>query len=267
VEIYGPESAGKTTLVLHVLANAQRAGHRVAFVDAEHALDTAYAAALGVDLEAMLLTQPDSGEQALNVVVDMAASGLVQVIAVDSVAALTPQAEIDGVIGDSHVGLQARMMGQAMRKLAMAASRTGCLVLFINQLRTKVGVMFGSPETTPGGNALKFYASVRLDVRRIGKVKQGEAVTANQTRVKVAKSKVSPPHREVEFEIVYGRGIDRAAEVLDAALEAGLLTRTGAYIWLGERRVGASRHDALTTLNADAELLEGLASQLVGGAA
>lgn len=262
VEIYGPESAGKTTLMLHVLANAQAQGLKCAFVDAEHALDPTYAEALGVDLDTLLVSQPDYGEQALNLTRRLVESGEVGVVVVDSVAALTPKAELDGEIGTSLPGLQARMMGQAMRLIVAAASRTGTLVVFINQLRSKIGVMFGSPETTPGGNALKFYASVRLDIRRIGKVKQGDQVTASRTRVKVVKNKCAPPFQEAEFDIAFGMGVDRASEVLDECLAYGHLDRYGSHIWLGGkpdgRRLGGSRAETLDVLRAEPDLLASL---------
>ena len=248
VEIYGPESSGKTTLTLHLVANAQKEGLACAFIDAEHALDPAYAEALGVDLNTLMLSQPDYGEQALNVVMALAQSGAVGLVIVDSVAALTPKAEIDGEIGDNHVGRQARMMSQTMRKLASVAHRTGTTVVFINQIRMKIGVMFGSPETTPGGNALKFYASVRLDIRRIKQLKEGEQVTGGMTRVRVRKNKVAPPFREAEFVIRYGTGIDRIGELLDLGTDTGILDKRGSWFWFGEDRIGNGRAAAREAL-------------------
>lgn len=245
VEIYGPESSGKTTLTLHVIAEAQRRGLHAAFIDAEHALDPGYAAAIGVDLDNLLFSQPDYGEQALDITDMLVRAGAHSVVVVDSVAALTPKAELDGEMTDQHVGLQARMMSKAMRRLAAAASRSNTLVIFINQLRQKIGVRFGSPETTPGGNALKFYASIRLDVRRIGQVKQGEETTGVQTRVKVVKSKVGAPFRQVEFDIAFGKGIDVGAELLDLGVEHGVIEKSGSWYSYGEKRIGNGRAAAV----------------------
>ncbi len=257
VEIYGPESSGKTTMTLHVLAEAQKLGHTVAIIDAEHSLDPDYAKSIGVSFteDKMLFSQPDSGEQALNIVDNLVDSGLVRVIVVDSVAALTPQAEINGEIGDSHVGLQARMMGQALRKLTSKAHRQNVMIIFINQLRHKIGVMFGSPETTPGGNALKFYASVRLDIRRIGGVKEnsgeGAAMVANKTRVKVKKNKLAPPFREAEFEIKFGVGIDKMREVFDGGMALGLIKKSGAWFSIGDMKLAQGALNASEALASD----------------
>ena len=237
VEIFGPESSGKTTLTLHLIAEAQRAGGVCAFVDAEHALDVAYASKLGVDVPGLLVSQPDNGEQALEIVDALVRSNGIDLIVVDSVAALTPRAEIEGDMGDNHVGLQARLMSQALRKLTSAAARTGTTIVFINQLRMKIGVMFGSPETTTGGNALKFYSSVRIDIRRIGAIKQGDEVIGNKTRVKIVKNKVAPPFRKAEVEIRFGEGICRFLDLVQQGLDAGLITRSGAWYSWGEVRV------------------------------
>lgn len=267
VEIYGPESSGKTTLTLHVIAEAQRQGMVCAFIDAEHALDVAYARNLGVQVDDLLVSQPDYGEQALEIADTLARTGSVGLIVVDSVAALIPKAELEGDMGDTHVGLQARLMSQAMRKIAGVAHQTGTTVVFINQLRHKIGVTFGSPETTTGGNALKYFASVRLDIRRIGSVKDGDKVVANRSRVKVAKNKCAPPFCLAEFEISFGRGIDREGELLDWALERGLVSKNGSWFSFGETRIGQGRaaakewlrghpdeRDRLVALVADAEV-------------
>ena len=244
VEIYGPESSGKTTLALHVLAEAQKRGGEVAFVDAEHALDPVYAEAIGVDIDSMLVSQPDTGEQALDITESLVRSGALDVIVVDSVAALTPRAEIEGEMGDSFVGLQARMISQALRKLAGAVAKTNCIVIFINQLRMKIGVMYGNPETTTGGNALKFYASVRLDVRKIEAIKNGTTLIGNRTRVKVIKNKVAPPFREAIFDIMYGEGISKYGELLDIAVEMELVNKSGSWFSVGDERIGQGRDNA-----------------------
>ncbi len=243
-EIYGPESSGKTTLCLHVIANAQRAGGTAAFIDAEHALDTEYAAKLGVDVEKLLVSQPDTGEQALEICEILVRSGAVDIVVIDSVAALVPKAEIEGEMGDSHVGLQARLMSQALRKLTGAISRSRCAVVFINQLREKIGVMFGNPETTTGGKALKFYASLRLDIRRIGPVKEKEDVIGSHVRVKVVKNKLAPPFKQAEFDIMYAEGISHTSLVLDIAAEAGIIEKSGAWYSYGTQRIGQGRENA-----------------------
>ncbi len=253
VEIYGPESSGKTTLTLHVIAEAQRQGMLCAFVDAEHALDVGYAKALGVNLDELLVSQPDHGEQALEIVDTLARSGTVGLIVVDSVAALIPKAELEGDMGDQHLGLQARLMSQAMRKVAGISYQTGTTVVFINQLRHKIGVTFGSPETTTGGNALKYFASVRLDIRRISTVRDGDTAVANRTRVKVVKNKCSPPFKQAEFDISFGRGIDREAELLDGALALGRMTKAGSWFSFGDTRVGQGRASALAWLRSHPE--------------
>jgi recombination protein RecA len=244
VEIYGPESSGKTTLALSTIAQAQKAGGVVAFVDAEHALDVGYARKLGVRTEDLLISQPDTGEQALEITETLVRSGAIDVLVVDSVAALVPRAEIEGDMGDSHVGLQARLMSQALRKLTAAISRSQCMVIFINQIRMKIGVMFGNPETTTGGNALKFYASVRLDIRRIGALKNGDEVIGNQTRVKVVKNKVAPPFREAEFEIMYGQGISRNGEIIDMGVTHGFVEKSGSWYSYNGERIGQGKENA-----------------------
>src|SRR5882724_6067066 len=248
VEIYGPESSGKTTLALHVIAEAQRAGGTCAFVDAEHALDPGYAKKLGVNIDELLISQPDAGEQALEIADTLVRSGAIDVLVVDSVAALVPRAELEGEMGDSHVGLQARLMSQALRKLTGSISRSRCMVIFINQIRLKIGVMFGNPETTSGGNALKFYASVRLDIRRIGAIKNGEEVIGNQTRVKVVKNKVAPPFRETEFEIMYGQGISREGEIIELGSSLGIIEKSGACYGYKGSRIGQGKDNARTYL-------------------
>src|SRR5882672_469870 len=263
VEVFGPESSGKTTLALHVVAEAQRAGGVCAFIDAEHALDVGYARKLGVRTENLLLSQPDNGEQALEITVMLVRSEAVDVIVIDSVAALVPKAELEGDMGDAHVGLQARLMSQALRKLTGAVARGNTMVIFINQLRMKIGVMFGSPETTTGGNALKFYASVRLDVRRIGALKEGEQVVGNRTRVKVVKNKMAAPFREVEFDLGYGEGISRAGEVIDLGVEAGILEKSGAWIAHGGERLGNGREAAKQHLLDHPDLLRDLRIKLL----
>ena len=244
VEIYGPESSGKTTLALHVVAEAQRQGGVAAFIDAEHAFDPAYAAKLGVKVEDLLISQPDAGEQALEIADTLVRSGAIDVLVVDSVAALVPRAELEGEMGDSHVGLHARLMSQALRKLTGSISRSRCIVIFINQIRMKIGVMFGSPETTTGGNALKFYASVRLDIRRIGSIKDRDTVVGNQTRVKVVKNKMAPPFRTVEFDIMYGEGVSKTGELIDLGVSAGVIEKSGAWFSHGGQRIGQGRENA-----------------------
>jgi len=244
VEIYGPESSGKTTLALHVVAEAQRKGGVAAFIDAEHALDPTYAGKLGVKVDDLLISQPDAGEQALEIADTLVRSGAIDVLVVDSVAALVPRAELEGEMGDSHVGLHARLMSQALRKLTGSISRSRCIVIFINQIRMKIGVMFGSPETTTGGNALKFYASVRLDIRRIGAIKDRETVVGNQTRVKVVKNKMAPPFRMVEFDIMYGEGVSKSGELIDLGVQAGVIEKSGAWFSYGGQRIGQGRENA-----------------------
>ncbi|MCE8008228.1 recombinase RecA [Aestuariivita sp.] len=248
VEIYGPESSGKTTLTLHCVAEQQKNGGVCAFVDAEHALDPQYARKLGVDVDELLISQPDTGEQALEITDTLVRSGAVNMVVVDSVAALTPKSELEGDMGDSSVGVQARLMSQAMRKLTGSISRSNCMVIFINQIRMKIGVMFGSPETTTGGNALKFYSSVRLDIRRIGAVKDRDEIVGNQTRVKVVKNKVAPPFKQVEFDIMYGEGISKTGEILDLGVKAGVVEKSGSWFSYGDERIGQGRENAKTFL-------------------
>lgn len=254
IEIYGPESSGKTTLALHVIAEAQKQGGIAAFVDAEHALDVSYARRLGVKTDDLLISQPDAGEQALEIADMLVRSGGVDVLVVDSVAALVPRAELEGEMGDAHMGLQARLMSQALRKLTATISRSGTLVIFINQLRMKIGVMFGNPETTTGGNALKFYSSIRLDVRRIATIKDGDKVTGNRTRVKVVKNKVAPPFREVEFDIMYGEGISKDGDLLDVAAEHGAIEKSGAWYSYHGERIGQGRDTAVRWLKENTEI-------------
>ncbi len=256
VEIYGPESSGKTTLTLHAVAECQKAGGTAAFVDAEHALDPVYAQALGVDVDNLLVSQPDTGEQALEIADMLVRSGAVDLVVIDSVAALTPKAEIEGEMGDSHVGLQARLMSQALRKLTANIKRSNALVIFINQIRMKIGVMFGSPETTTGGNALKFYASVRLDIRRIGTIKKGDEVIGSETRVKVVKNKMAPPFRQTEFEILYGEGISHEGELLDLGVQHKLVDKAGAWYSVGDTRIGQGRENARQYLREHPEMAQ-----------
>ena len=267
VEIYGPESSGKTTLTLHVIAEAQRAGGTAAFIDAEHALDPAYAKRIGVDVENLLLSQPDNGEQALEIVETLVRSNAVDLIVVDSVAALVPRAEIEGDIGDSHMGLQARLMSQALRKLTGVISRSKATVIFINQIRMKIGVMFGNPETTTGGNALKFYASVRMDIRRIAQIKQGEEIVGNRTRVKVVKNKIAPPFRQAEFDIMYNQGISKAGDVLDLATERGIVDKSGAWFAYKGQKISQGREAAKEYLEKNPKVMEEIAKQVTEAAA
>lgn len=262
VEIYGPESSGKTTLTLQVIAEAQRIGGTAAFVDAEHALDPVYAAKLGVNVQELLVSQPDTGEQALEITDMLVRSSAVDVIVVDSVAALTPKAEIEGEMGDMHVGLQARLMSQALRKLTGNIKRSNTIVIFINQIRMKIGVMFGNPETTTGGNALKFYSSVRLDIRRIGAIKNGEEVVGNQTRVKVVKNKVAPPFREAEFEIMYGQGISRNGEIIDIGVLQGLVEKSGSWYSYNGERIGQGKENARNFLETHPEIARDIEAKI-----
>jgi recombination protein RecA len=264
VEIYGPESSGKTTLALHVIAEIQKLGGIAAFIDAEHALDPQYARRLGVNTDELLISQPDTGEQALEITDMLVRSGGVEIVVIDSVAALTPKAEIEGEMGASHMGLQARLMSQALRKLTSNIKKTNTMVIFINQLRMKIGVMFGNPETTTGGNALKFYASVRLDIRRIGAVKKGDEVLGNETRVKVLKNKVAPPFKKAEFQILYNQGICREGEVIDLGVELGLIEKSGAWYSAGGKRIGQGKDNARDYLKANPELAQSLEAQIRG---
>ena len=254
IEIYGPESSGKTTLALHAVAEAQASGGNCAFVDAEHALDPTYARKLGVNLDDLLISQPDAGEQALEIADTLVRSGAIDVLVIDSVAALVPRAELEGEMGDHHVGLHARLMSQALRKLTSSIARSNCLVIFINQIRLKIGVMFGNPETTTGGNALKFYASVRLDIRRIGAIKDKDDVVGNQTRVKVVKNKVAAPFRTVEFDIMYGEGISKTGELLDLGVSAGLVEKSGSWFSYGNQRIGQGRENAKTFMKENPDI-------------
>ena len=254
IEIYGPESSGKTTLALHTIAEAQKKGGVCAFIDAEHALDPIYARKLGVNLDELLISQPDAGEQALEICDTLVRSGAVDVVVVDSVAALTPRAELEGEMGENQPGLQARLMSQALRKLTGSISRSNCMVIFINQIRMKIGVMYGSPEVTTGGNALKFYASVRLDIRRIGAIKDREEVVGNQTRVKVVKNKVAPPFKQVEFDIMYGEGVSKMGELVDLGVKAGVVEKSGAWFSYDSTRIGQGRENAKTFLRANPDI-------------
>ena len=262
IEIYGPESSGKTTLALHILAEAQKMGGEVAFVDAEHALDPVYAAALGVDTDNMLVSQPDTGEQALEITDALVRSGAVDAVVVDSVAALVPKQEIEGEMGDTFVGLQARLMSQALRKLAGTISKTNCVVIFINQLRMKIGVMYGNPETTTGGNALKFYSSVRLDVRRVESIKEGGNVIGNKTRVKVVKNKVAPPFREAFFDIMYGQGISKWGELVDLAVQMDIVQKSGSWFSMGDERIGQGKDSVKAFLQANPDIAEEVEAQV-----
>lgn len=262
VEIFGPESSGKTTLALHIVANAQKQGGVAVFIDAEHALDITYAKKLGVDVENLLVSQPDCGEQALEIADTLVKTGEVAVVIVDSVAALTPRAEIEGEMGDSHVGLQARLMSHALRKLTASISKSNCLVVFINQMRMKIGVMFGNPETTTGGNALKFYASIRMDIRKVSAIKQGETVIGNRTRVKVVKNKIAPPFREAEFDILYGHGISFEGDVLDLAEKAGIIEKSGSWYSFNGERLGQGRDNVRQVLRENVELLTTLENRI-----
>ena len=262
IEIYGPESSGKTTLALHILAETQKRGGEVAFVDAEHALDPVYAAALGVDTDNMLVSQPDTGEQALEITDALVRSGAVDAVVVDSVAALTPRAEIEGEMGDTFVGLQARLMSQALRKLAGTIAKTNCVVIFINQLRMKIGVMYGNPETTTGGNALKFYSSVRLDVRRVESIKEGGNVVGNKTRVKVVKNKVAPPFREAVFEIMYGQGISKWGELVDLAVQMDIVQKSGSWFSMGDERIGQGANSVKEYLINNPDIAEKVEAQV-----
>jgi recombination protein RecA len=256
IEIYGPEASGKTTLALHIIAEAQKIGGVAAFIDAEHALDIKYAKALGLNIEELLISQPDTGEQALEITDILIRSGAVDVLVIDSVAALVPRAEIEGDMGDSHMGLQARLMSQAMRKLTSSIAKSKTSLIFINQIRIKIGVMFGSPETTTGGNALKFYSSVRMDIRRIGALKDGQDVVGNRTRVKVVKNKLAPPFREVEFDIIYGLGISKEGDLLDLAVEDGFIEKSGTWYSYGEERIGQGRENARKFLKENKDIFE-----------
>jgi len=262
IEIYGPESSGKTTLALHVVAEAQKSGGTCAFVDAEHALDPVYAGKLGVDIDELLISQPDTGEQSLEIADTLVRSGAVDVLVIDSVAALVPQAELEGEMGDTHVGLQARLMSQALRKLTGSISRSKCMVIFINQIRMKIGVMFGSPETTSGGNALKFYASVRLDIRRIGQVKIKDDIVGNQTRVKVVKNKVAPPFKVIEFDIMYGEGISKMGEVLDLGVKAEIVEKSGSWYSYDSQRIGQGREQAKIFLRENPEMADAIEKKI-----
>ena len=264
IEIYGPESSGKTTLTLHAIAECQKAGGTCAFVDAEHALDVQYAQKIGVNVEDLIISQPDNGEQALEITDTLVRSGAVDLVVVDSVAALTPKAEIEGEMGDAHVGLQARLMSQALRKITGTINRSNCMVLFINQIRMKIGVMFGNPETTTGGNALKFYSSVRLDIRRIGALKDKDEVVGNATRVKVVKNKVAPPFKQVEFDIMYGEGISKTGEIIDMGVAAGIIEKAGAWFSYGTQRIGQGKENARQWLKDNADQASEIEAKIRG---
>jgi len=265
IEIYGPESSGKTTLALHAIAEAQKAGGIAAFIDAEHAFDRLYAQKLGIDIENLLVSQPDNGEQALEIVDNLIRSGAIDIIVIDSVAALTPRSEIEGEMGDSKMGLQARLMSQALRKLTSTISKTGTCCIFINQLREKIGVMFGNPETTTGGNALKFYASVRIDIRRMQQIKEGENITGNRVRVKIVKNKVAPPFRKAEFDIVYGEGISKYGEIIDLGVDMNILKKSGSWFSYGDTKLGQGRDAVKNLLLDNPELAEELESKIREG--
>ncbi len=265
IEIYGPESSGKTTLALHVIAEEQKKGGVCAFVDAEHALDPGYARKLGVNLNDLLISQPDTGEQALEIVDTLVRSGAIAVVVIDSVAALTPKAELEGDMGDATVGAQARLMSQAMRKLTASIGRSNCMVIFINQIRMKIGVMFGNPETTTGGNALKFYASVRLDIRRIGAIKERDEVVGNSTRVKVVKNKVAPPFKQVEFDIMYGEGISKTGELVDLGVKAGVVEKSGSWYSFGDERIGQGRENAKLFLKSNPAVAAAIEEKIRAG--
>jgi recombination protein RecA len=262
MELFGPESSGKTTLALHIISEAQKAGGAVAFIDAEHALDVYYAERLGVNIDDLLVSQPDTGEQALDIAETLVRSGAIDIIAVDSVAALVPKAEIEGDMGDSHVGLQARLMSQALRKLTATVSKTKCSLLFINQIREKIGVMFGNPETTPGGRALKFYSSVRMDIRRIGAVKDGTDVIGNRTRVKVVKNKVAPPFKQAEFDIIYNEGISKEGEIIDMASDLGILEKSGTWYSFGKERLGQGRENVRAFLKENSDICDAIGDRV-----
>jgi recombination protein RecA len=267
IEIYGPESSGKTTLTLHVIANAQKKGGICVFIDAEHALDPAYAKKLNIDIDNLIISQPDTGEQALEIADTLVRSGAIDVLVVDSVAALVPKAELEGDMGDTHVGLQARLMSQALRKLTGSISRTNCMVIFINQIRQKIGVMFGSPETTTGGNALKFYASVRVDIRRVGAIKDKDKVLGNQTRVKVVKNKVAPPFKIVDFEIMYGEGISKAGELIDLGVQAGIVDKSGSWYSYRNHKLGQGKESAKKYIKEKPEVAAEIEELIRGSAA
>jgi recombination protein RecA len=262
VEIYGPESSGKTTLTIHAIAEVQKQGGIAAFIDAEHAFDSDYAASLGVDTDNLLISQPDNGEQALEIADHLISSGAIDLVVIDSVAALTPKSEIEGEMGDSKMGLHARLMSQALRKLTSTISKTGCTCMFINQLRMKIGIMFGNPETTTGGNALKFYASVRLDIRRIGAIKDGDGIIGNRTRVKVVKNKVAPPFRMAEFDIMFGKGISRSGEVLDIAVDHEIINKSGSWFAYNDTKLGQGRDAVKTMLDDNPELSEEIETKI-----
>ena len=262
IEIYGPESSGKTTLTLHIIAEAQKTGGTCAFIDAEHALDPVYARKLGVQIDDLVISQPDTGEQALEIADTLVRSGAVDVLVIDSVAALVPKAELEGEMGDSHMGLQARLMSQALRKLTGSISKSGCTIIFINQIRMKIGVMFGNPETTTGGNALKFYASVRMDIRRIGALKDKEEVVGNQTRVKVVKNKVSPPFKVVDFDILYGEGISKHGEIIDLGVKAGIIEKAGSWYSYNSERIGQGKENARTYLKQNPAIADAIETQI-----